>query len=63
MSLHLDVVCEQGLSFEDRQSKTIRVIAEVLPLVLAKYGIGSASAHAARDQSARRASRRRFEIQ
>jgi hypothetical protein len=40
MSLHLDVICDSELSSEDRSLQTVRAIAEILPFVLAKYGIG-----------------------
>lgn len=40
MSIHLDVVCEDPqISALERQEKTVRVISEILPFVLGKYGI------------------------
>ena len=40
MSLYLDVVCtESRIPTRDRQEKTVRVIGEILPYVLAKYGV------------------------
>jgi hypothetical protein len=49
MAVHLDVICEPSVSRDARQSQTIRVIAEVLPFVLAKYGISAVSARCAAD--------------
>ena len=40
MGLHLDVVCTDfRVSAQQRQQQTLRVIGEILPLVLAKYGV------------------------
>lgn len=41
MSLHLDVVCEPTMPASERQQQTTLVIGEILPFVLAKYGVGT----------------------
>jgi hypothetical protein len=41
MPLHLDVVCDPLLSTQERTEQTVRVIGEILPFVLAKYGVGN----------------------
>jgi hypothetical protein len=62
MSLHLDVICEPHVSLEERASQTVRVIGEVLPYVLAKYGVRGSSVYAAGEVSVAPGPRR-FEIQ
>jgi hypothetical protein len=67
MSLHLDVVCEPHVSMEERKSQTVRAIAEVLPFVLAKYGVNALSARcsgasSSGDESAWKGSSPRFRI-
>jgi hypothetical protein len=42
MALYLDVVCtEARLNSSERQEKTVRMIGEILPYVLAKYGVSN----------------------
>jgi hypothetical protein len=42
MSLYLDVVCtEAKLTSYERQEKSVHVIGEILPYVLAKYGVAN----------------------
>jgi hypothetical protein len=42
MSLYLDVVCtEAQLTSYERQEKSVQVIGEILPYVLAKYGVSN----------------------
>jgi len=60
MALHLDVICEPHVSTAARQSQTVQVIAEVLPLVLAKYGISALSARCSADRADSRGSSPRF---
>ena len=51
MALQLDVVCtDVRISAQCRQEKTVRVIGEILPLVLAKYGLGAVRAVSADSQ-------------
>lgn len=41
MSIYLDVVCtEPRIGLLERREQTVRAIAEILPFVLGKYGIG-----------------------
>jgi hypothetical protein len=48
MALHLDVVCtDLRLTSQDRRKQTVRAISEILPLVLAKYGVGTLKVAAA----------------
>ena len=63
MSLHLDVICEPHVSLEERASQTVRVIGEVLPFVLAKYGVRGSIAYAAGESAVGQGPARRFEIQ
>lgn len=41
MPLHLDVVCDPLLPPRVRQQQTVQVLGEILPYVLAKYGVGT----------------------
>jgi len=41
LTLHLDVVCDPTMPASERQQQTILVIGEILPDVLAKYGVGT----------------------
>jgi hypothetical protein len=42
MSLYLDVVCtESRLTSYERQEKSVQAIGEILPYVLAKYGVSN----------------------
>ena len=51
MALHLNVVCtDLRITSRDRQKKTVQVIGEILPLVLAKYGVGALSTVSANSQ-------------
>jgi hypothetical protein len=51
MTLHLDVVCDgPALTVPEKSDKAARVIGELLPFVLAKYGVGSSSSQAKRAQ-------------
>jgi hypothetical protein len=63
MSLHLDVICEPHVPTEERKSQTVRVLAEVLPYVLAKYGISALSARCSADRADPRGSSPRFTLQ
>ena len=60
MALHLDVICEPHVPTEDRKSQTVRVLAEVLPYVLAKYGISALSAGCSANQAEPKGSSPRF---
>jgi hypothetical protein len=51
MSLHLDVVCEPHVSLEERRSQSICVMAEVLPFVLAKYGVSATNGRGSVDRA------------
>jgi hypothetical protein len=62
MALHLDVVCEETMTAQDRQKQTIRVIGEILPFVLAKYGVGSQSAQRFNAPQGPRNNSSRFQI-
>lgn len=43
MALRMDVVCTDRCSANDRREKTVRAIGEILPFVLAKYGVSRAN--------------------
>ena len=62
MSLHLDVVCESHVPAKECRSQSVRVIAEVLPFVLAKYGISALSVRCSEDQTSPRGFGPRFKI-
>ena len=47
MALFLDVVCtDTRISRPERRENTVRVIGEILPFVIAKYGIGRVAGRA-----------------
>jgi hypothetical protein len=46
MSLYLDVVCTDAqIDASQRREQTVRVIGEILPFVLGKYGIAPHDRH------------------
>ena len=45
MALHLDVVCDPEMTDRDRREQSVWAIKEILPFVLAKYGISTLAAH------------------
>lgn len=51
MALRLDVVCtDLRIPSRERQTQTVRVLGEILPLVLAKYGVGAVPTVSANSQ-------------
>lgn len=43
MSIYFDVVCTSAATIDERNSQSVKALGELLPYVLAKYGVAAQS--------------------